>query len=226
MSMARPGVLMGVVCGGLLGGLALASPWWVRDAEAMERYQAGIREVAESMPIDLGRWHGEPIDLPPSAQKLLRPNAMFSRSYRSTDTGEVVHFLFVHCGDARDLIGHYPPVCYPAHGWTQESASAVWSGEGEGRVGFQRYVFARGVESQISRMTVYHTMLSPRTGFEPSMERVEESAYRGHARRLGAAQVQFVFGGQPTERQLEIVGELLGHASPMVAATLKREVGP
>ena len=30
----------------------------------------------------------------------------------------LVELLVVHCSDARDMHGHYPPICYPAHGWS------------------------------------------------------------------------------------------------------------
>ena len=31
-------------------------------------------------------------------------------------------FLLVQCRDARDLQGHWPPVCYRGQGWVQSAA--------------------------------------------------------------------------------------------------------
>ena len=71
-------------------------------------------------------------EVPPEAQELLRPNAIFSRRFQRP--GEIgVHVLVVHCSDARDMIGHYPPICYPSSGWVSTitgnrptSSSATW----------------------------------------------------------------------------------------------------
>jgi hypothetical protein len=77
------------------------------------------RVQADDRPFFIGdSWVGEDLRdlLAPEAQKLLRPNAIFNRRYERYG-GSWVQVLVVHCSDARDMIGHYPPVCYPSAGW-------------------------------------------------------------------------------------------------------------
>jgi len=93
-------------------------------AARMSQIAAAIRDV----PTYIGRWSGtDDKAMAPEAQKLLKPNGMLSRRYVSPG-GPWVHLVIVHCGDTRDMIGHYPPVCYPSAGWME----AVPMGYSEG----------------------------------------------------------------------------------------------
>ena len=85
------------------------------DAGAAQR-KAEVAEAMAAAPFFIGAWVGRDEEVPPEAQKLLRPNAILSRFYQKPG-GAWVRVLVVHCGDARDMIGHYPPVCYPSSGW-------------------------------------------------------------------------------------------------------------
>jgi hypothetical protein len=86
--------------------------------------KAEIARAVASVPNFIGRWVGpdseDPNDrgLAPAAQRLLKPNAFLSRRYTSPG-GPWVQIVFVHCSDARDMIGHYPPICYPSAGWME-----------------------------------------------------------------------------------------------------------
>ena len=60
---------------------------------------------------------GEDVEVPASAVEILHPNAILSRRFRMLTGGATIHLLVVHCSDARDMQGHYPPICYPANGW-------------------------------------------------------------------------------------------------------------
>lgn len=88
--------------------------------------KAEIARALNEVPYFIGRWVGEKPDqgaIPREAQKLLKPNAILNRRYLSPG-GPWMHVLVVHCGDARDMIGHYPPICYPSAGWTEMPADA------------------------------------------------------------------------------------------------------
>lgn len=73
--------------------------------------------AVDTLPYRIGEWTGLDTPMPEAAVRLLRPNAMVSRRYRNLDTGQTIEFVIVHCGDSRDMLGHYPPVCYPNAGW-------------------------------------------------------------------------------------------------------------
>lgn len=81
--------------------------------------RAEIARAIADVPAYIGRWSGaDDRTMAPEAQRLLKPNGLLSRRYTSPG-GPWVHLVVVHCGDARDMIGHYPPVCYPSAGWTE-----------------------------------------------------------------------------------------------------------
>jgi hypothetical protein len=99
-----------------LAALLLLSRWLPNRVQADERTEqrrTEIRQTMERLPFFVGdRWVGEDLLalLAPEAQELLRPNAIFNRRYEQ-GRQRWVHVLIVHCSDARDMIGHYPPVC-------------------------------------------------------------------------------------------------------------------
>ena len=169
----------------------------VTDAGAVERLRR-ISEVAELAPYRLGyRWvnDGEH-DIPPAARKLLRPNALLSRRYRDLDTGAIVDVLVVHCTDMRDMLGHYPPSCYPSIGWTGGPGRAV-SVPVEGiRIPARVYDFSRfdalGVED---RIRVVNFFILPDGSVHDEMSELRHHAERRAVAAQGVAQVQFVTSG-------------------------------
>ncbi len=90
--------------------------------EGIERHAAIAQEV-KTVSNYIGRWSGaDGKPMAPEAQQLLKPNAILNRRYTSPG-GPWVHLVIVHCGDSRDMIGHFPPVCYPSAGWTTVPAT-------------------------------------------------------------------------------------------------------
>jgi len=87
--------------------------------------KAEIARALASVPNPIGRWTGvDDQTMAPEAQKLLKPTGRpLSRRYVCPG-GPWVHLVVVHCGDARDMIGHYPPICYPSNGWMETPAPA------------------------------------------------------------------------------------------------------
>jgi len=83
--------------------------------EADEFHRAAAIAVA-GIPVRIGSWNGTDYPLPPSAIELLRPNATLNRVY-TNNMGREVGFLLVQCRDSRDMLGHYPPICYKGQGW-------------------------------------------------------------------------------------------------------------
>jgi len=85
-------------------------------------YHQRVREAGARVPYAAGNWAGEDTELPPAAVAMLHPNLVISRHYRNSQTAHLVEFLLIQCSDSRDLIGHYPPRCYPANGYLQVRA--------------------------------------------------------------------------------------------------------
>src|ERR1044071_5301891 len=103
----------------------------LRRPEDAEPYHAKVRQAAENLPSRIGDWivqQTDKADIPKEAVTLLRPNVIFYRKYRNVASGREVTFLLVQCGDARDLVGHYPPVCYVNQGWTlRQKVTQDWT---------------------------------------------------------------------------------------------------
>lgn len=108
-------VVSGLLLLGLLfvGGINLSRP------SGLDDYYADIRDVVKAVPLRIGGWDSFEIEPTPAAQDLLRPNIIVQRVYRAPDGLRSVSLLIVHCGEVRDMHGHYPPNCYPAHGWVE-----------------------------------------------------------------------------------------------------------
>ena len=96
--------------------MALGSLDTLRPAEVGPYFEVVAGRIGD-IPVKLGDFVGNDVDVTPSAVQLLKPNKLLQRSYVDPWSGRAVTLLFVHCGNVRDMSGHYPPNCYPAHGW-------------------------------------------------------------------------------------------------------------
>src|SRR5436309_2882937 len=79
-----------------------------------ERFHARVKEFESNLVLPDG-WSFSDLPIPPGALALLKPNAKICGQYQ-TPKGPF-QFLLIQCRDARDMGGHYPPVCYPSSGW-------------------------------------------------------------------------------------------------------------
>jgi uncharacterized protein DUF3485 len=177
-----------------------------------------VRRVADSaIPYSMGDWIGRDVEPAPSAVALLRPNVLLDRQYVNVATGEVATLVFVQCSDARDLIGHYPPKCYPAHGWTLEDARPRTWNVGGREIPGMRYRF-RGLAGRQSAMVVDNFMVLPTGDVGRDMDAVDAVARDVRLRELGAAEVQVVTGVDTTdERRDEVVRELVAGMLELIA---------
>jgi hypothetical protein len=205
---------------------------WSRPRPASaEPYHAYVRQIAESIPHEIaGVWVGVDNRQSEDAEKLLKPNVIFGRRYANKETGQVVSVLIVHCKDARNLEGHYPPVCYPSGGQPQISAeSAQWKVAGMDVPGML-YKFA-GKNAGDAAMMVYNFLILPPKfdkalakvedgTYVPDMKGVNRNAWDYMRRYFGAAQVQVVFAGDnvsPEQRQ-EIFQQMIQAHKPLIEA--------
>src|SRR4051812_34674083 len=86
------------------------------DSAAGEEFFAQGRDQVKDFPERVGEWEGQDGKLPQEAIALLRPNFYLSRSYFNMHNDRV-SFYFIEVEDTRDMMGHYPPNCYPGNGW-------------------------------------------------------------------------------------------------------------
>lgn len=189
----------------------------------VEPYFEDVAASIDAMPNKIGDFIGTPVDVTPSAIRLLRPNRLLQRAYLDPWTGRGLTLLVVHCGNVRDMAGHYPPNCYPAHGWRMErteDAGVTIAGSPAPAV---LYEFSQRVGVTDSRMHVLNFFVLPsrRAGVVADISAVDSARGARRTAGLGAAQVQMV----ATDRELlmdpEVVAAFMQAIEPVVTEILK-----
>ena len=218
-----------IAVGAALGICALVG-WQARalpDPAGAEKFHASVRAVVEKLPEKSGSWTSRDLPVLQAAVELLRPNVLHQRRWVDTRTGEMVTVLVVHCGDTRDLLGHYPPVCYVGQGW-QQSGITDWQAELRGSVFLApEYEFVAVRGGRTEGLWVRNAMLLPGKGLGRGMGDVQKAARNVTRRFFGAGQVQFVFPHDYTEAQRErISGEMMGiYGEVLLSVTGSTETG-
>lgn len=215
----------------LLGGLATETLSRPRPKDA-DGYHAVVKSQMEAIPLSIGTWRGTEMPEKPEAVALLRPNKILHRRYidsRMKDPRPPVDLLFVHCRDARDMQGHYPPVCYPAHGYTKLSeepaewrveqrtlVAAEWQVRERTIVGME-YSYSRTEEGIPASCVVSNLLILPTGKYARGMTEVREAAADYLRQFYGAAQVQVVMDARVArEERHEIVCEFLSELLPVL----------
>lgn len=198
-------VLLAIVSShGMIGGTV--------DRQAAD---ARVREVGARMaelPYRLGDWVGRDVQLPAAALEILHSAAVVSRSYTHLRSGQQARLAIVYCGDARDMLGHHPPVCYPRSGWNTvridgDPRPAALEFEIDGRaVRANLYRFEKpdgaGLERQI---TILGFFALPGVGMTPEDARVRESSTSRSRSALGVGQIQVLLDGHPSVDEVRAV---------------------
>jgi hypothetical protein len=164
-------------------------------------YHRRVKEAVAAMPDDVGPWQGEDAELPRSAVELLKPNALRMRRYTHASEDTQFSLLVVHCKDARDLLGHYPPNCYPATGWRPRGAQPTTWTVGDHTIPGMTYRFDRPEKGPGHRTVVMNFMISPRGRFVPRIEALWDPAADPRRRFFGAGQVQCLISADVPEQQ-------------------------
>jgi hypothetical protein len=165
----------------------------------------------------VGYWTGSDLETPKAAIKLLRTATILNRLYvdntptLSSRFDRRANLLIVQCRDSRDMLGHYPPVCYVAHGMTIEhKAWKDWQ-VGDLTITGMEYHFVKSSGGQTYRQVVYNFLIVPGSGIVRDMEGVSAAAEDYQQRFYGAAQFQVVMDGElPPEQRDEIFKTLIG----------------
>lgn len=180
-------------------------------------YHERMRVLATQLPTAFGNWVGVEAPVPEAAQRILHANAIVSRGYHNLVTGEQASLLVVLVSDARDILGHFPPVCYPAQGWTRSGAvNREWTAVGRPIYGVE-YQFTRDRLDGMSRLTVDNYLFLPGGRTCRGMEEVEAAAQSRLEKLYGAGQVQVVFSTPISpERRDAIVKEFAAVVAPIL----------
>ncbi len=158
--------------------------------------------------------------LPDGAVALLKPNLTICRTYLKPR----FQFLLVQCRDARDMGGHYPPICYPANGCVvvgdKEGRVMNWTIEGKTFVG-KEYEFSHLEEGQTRTQIIDNLLILPRRQdcYVQDIKWVRGFAADYTQRFYGAAQIQFVFDGTvPENERRDIMTQLIGKNMNLLTA--------
>lgn len=193
------------------------------EAEA-QAFHDEVAEAVQRIPLRLEGWEGRDTDVPASARALLRPNALLGRQYQDLDTGRKASLVIVQCRDTRDMTGHYPPRCYPAHGWLQSETVTKHEIVVEGvSIPVTRYEFTRSEFDRVQRIAIDNFFVLPFGGLARDMEGVLEAASDYRVRPFGAAQVQVITDGTlPPEDRDAIFQDFVGASIDAIDA-MRRE---
>jgi len=212
---------------GLLFGIVAENRKYLKP-EDFEPYHVQAKAAIESLPLMIGSWVGSDAtdDIPRQAQILLKPNKILSRRYADTSVASLnrprtAYLLIVQCKLASDMVGHFPPICYPSHGMeTIEDEKRDWV-VNDLRITGKEYQFRQTKDGQTQISTVYNFLIVPGRGIVRDIKGVEQAAEDYQQRYYGAAQFQVVFtepSNEPMTRAEhdEIFTTLMTPAVPII----------
>ena len=198
------------------------------DAELLSHRARIVDEMAK-FPYRLGQWVGEEVPVPTTAVEILRPNALVSRRYSRLETADSVVLALIHCNDLRDMLGHYPPVCYPATGWTleEDGTEELPIRLADTDVFMRLYRFHRFAKIGLVReQAVLSMFLLPDGRLLTDMEDLKGRSTQGRSMSAtGVAQLQIVFADDPTTSTvLSHANEILTEVPQMLVGTLSAPI--
>ena len=205
----------------LLGGLVLERQSWP-EPDDVSGYHQSVRQAVHSVPQKIGPWQGSDKPLQEGAIALLKPNAILSRSYKHEASGRAFRYLIVQCRDARDMLGHYPPRCYPNQGWRMTDAERTEWQVDQTTLAGKRYKMEKALRGRLWRQSVINMILLPNGDFGMDMADVNQVAANRQFRVYGAAQVQMVFGDNFSPAEQHRIAKRFIDASKRVVESVRR----
>lgn len=201
----------------LLGAIGWDSAGRRYVPEGADEYHARVAGAIALIPYRVGDWVGVDKEIRQEALNILDANVSLNRTYRNVKTGESAVLLLVHCADARSLLGHYPPVCYPSQGWTElDRRSRKLECPGL-PVSATEYAFEHETLGQSGQIEVAHFTVLPDGRVAPNLDLLDESARDRRTKFFGGASLQMVVDANlPAPRRQEIYDTLLEAASPWI----------
>jgi len=196
------------------------------SAEDAEPHHAGVREAVRAMPSEIDSWFAEDQAIPAAAVELLKPNALRSRSWADSKSGDRASMLVVHCRDARDLNGHYPPVCYPAHGYSdaheQRPIDFVFD---DLTIHATEYHFTRGEGAEARQLIVLNFMVLPNGEIHRNDHGLRQLAADYANRFYGAGQIQIIPPRNYDDQQREEAYRMFLQPHLPLIQSMRRVVG-
>lgn len=201
----------------LLGSIALENADRQRAPKGVEIYHAHVRDALKQIPYAVGEWVGIDKEINQDALRILDANSTLSRVFRNVSTGETATLLLVQCADARSLLGHYPPVCYPSQGWTRKMSLPRTIQVLDGSFEATEYVFEYDLMQRSTPLEVLHFTVLPDGRIAPDMTLLDISARDRRFTFFGGASVQFVVdAGMTEEDRMEAYKVLYQAARPWI----------
>lgn len=183
----------------LLAGIAADRAYFSRPTAEAGQYHEVVRGTAEGIPFHFDRWLGIDAPVPQSAITMLKPNFILSRNYQELGRDRQATLLVVQCKDSRDILGHYPPVCYVNQGWAVQSATPRDWAIDDLTVHGTRYVFSTGGDGVRRELVLDNFMILPSGRTARDMDEVDRAARDSRLKHFGAAQVQLVYDARSSE---------------------------
>jgi hypothetical protein len=184
-------------------------------------FHARVRASAEHLPRRIGDWVGSDVQPPSSAVSMLKPNLLEGIRFEHALTRERVSLMIVQCSDARDMQGHWPPVCYPAHGWTlrgTEKKEIPLEGK---TVPVTIYRFTMEALDRYDEILIYSFFARPDGVFENGGSGVLRASENPRMKVFGATQFQVVFEpSMPEARRTEVFQTIVGAMAPLIDVVL------
>ena len=219
-SMRRKAAPMISLC--LVAGLWTERQMFHLPAGDAEAYHARVRAIADRLPYRIGEWVGTDVEPPAGAVSLLKPNLLQGREFKNAATGERATITLIQCQDARDMSGHWPPICYRAQGWTLRNSDQRDITVERITVPVTIYRFTIESIDRYSEILVYNFFVRPDGVLENGREGVRKAARDPRMKVFGAAQVQVVFDPSMTDaRRDEVFRTLVTGAYPIIEAVLQ-----
>lgn len=188
-----------------------------REIRGADDYFQRVREQIEEIPYYMSGWVGTDIPVQQASIELLHPNKLLERRYTQSGTGLQVTLLVVHCGDSRDMVGHWPPNCYPANGWVGLGAESAQAPLSDGEIEATRYSYERSDGDLTQRMNVFNFFVLPRYGVVPTKTELDRVSRASAVAALGAAQVQIMTDLDMSDEETEAAtSEFVAALEPVI----------
>ncbi len=137
---------------------------------AAEREVVAVAPL-EKIPLQLGRWKGEDLEVPADIVEMLTPDTITRRIYR--DLGYEVHVWVIFWSSRNMVKGyHHPEVCWPNRGFTLSRGDTEPIPAGGGTIPVTVREFARGTEREL---VLYWTQEGRRIWSEEDEQRMRSS---------------------------------------------------
>ena len=194
-----------------------------RDGTQYTEYFERVSEKMSAIPYRIGDWIGQDVDAQAPAIRILKPNKLLQRQYASVDGSTKFSLFMIHCTDARDMQGHYPPVCYPAHGWTIIRTERSDFVLGQSRVPCKVYQLDALRQGRTLEMTIlnFFAVPSQQEALAADMSAVNRASLASSRSWMGAAQVQLIVHGiVPPEEMTRLMQEV----SPAIESAVREVI--